>query len=147
MPSCEVGKMKKWKCPKCKREFEKQGQGHSCRTYPVKKHFERKELARKLYAKLKSSIIKNIGPTKIESLPCCIHFVRKFTFAAVFPMKDRIRITFATTAPIKNKRIKNSMQISKNRFYNVTEVSDYKEIDKQLIDMLRKASEFKKVAR
>ena len=48
-----------WTCPKCKRQFEKRNQVHSCNLYPLDKHFKGKEeIARPLYDKLREQIEK-----------------------------------------------------------------------------------------
>ena len=65
--------MKKlWKCPRCKREFAKENQTHSCRVYPLEEHFKNKDYAKSVFEYLKGKIEKEVGKLKIESLPCCI---------------------------------------------------------------------------
>jgi hypothetical protein len=38
----KVEKRRLWTCPKCKHKFERQGQSHSCRAFPLAQHFENK---------------------------------------------------------------------------------------------------------
>ena len=83
-----------WQCPKCKREFIKKNQSHSCVIYPIEKHFKGKEYSKDLFEKLINAIKKNIGEIKIESLPCCIHLVSSYTFSGVWLLKDKIRLDF-----------------------------------------------------
>lgn len=132
---------KKWKCPKCGREFAKKGQSHSCNIYPLDKHFKGKEdVARPLYNRLKSVIEKNIGPLKVESLPCCIHFVSDHTFAGVYALRDKIRIFFTLDYRLKSSRInKRFTQMSANRYLYTIDIGNEDEIDKELISWLKQA--------
>lgn len=137
--------MKKlWKCPKCKREFAKEKQMHSCTIYPVEKHFKNKEYSFGLYNKLKKKMREGIGDYKIESLPCCIHFVKTYTFGAVFALKDRIRISFGLEHKIETKKKHSYYQISKNRHYYRVDILNEKELDKELIGWIKEAYKIKK---
>jgi hypothetical protein len=105
-------------------------------------HFRRnpnKPLAKELFEDLKSKITKSIGKLKIESPPCCIHLVSNYTFGAVWPMKDRIRIDFRTDFKIKNKKVWKFIKMSANRYLYYLEIKDKKEIDKELISWIKKA--------
>ncbi len=137
--------VKLWKCAKCKREFAKKNQGHSCVSYPLENHFKGKDRAKELFNFLKEQIEKNIGPVKIESLPCCIHLVSNYTFGAVWAMKDRIRIDFRTNFKIESKIIWRMIQMSKNRYLYYFEIKDEKEIDKELLGWIDKAYQLNKI--
>jgi len=136
---------KLWTCPKCKRKFEKKNQVHSCNVYPLDKHFKGKEeVARPLYNNLKTKIKKNIGSFKVESLPCCIHFVSTLTFAAVFALKDKIRIHFTLDYELESSRIDKFTQMSTNRYLYSIDIEKEDEIDKELISWLKQAYNLKK---
>ncbi len=139
MPTMKTDKI--WKCPKCKRIFRKIGQQHSCVSYPIEKHFERKEYAKKLYNHLKTAMRKKIKPFTVESLPCCIHFVNKeaYTFAAVFALKDRIRIHIASGKKPEDSRIEEYSKISFSRYLCSIEIKDRTEIDASLITLLEQS--------
>lgn len=135
----KIEKKKLWTCPKCKRKFERQGQSHSCRPYPLAQHFERKPEGKALYDKLKSVIKKELGTFKVESLECCIHFVRTFTFAAVKILKDRIRVDFSLSRKIKSKRITYFTPMSAHRFLYCIDVMKEDDIDQELMDWIGEA--------
>ena len=101
-----------WQCPKCKREFAKKNQQHSCVVYPLAKHFEIKPFAKELFQHLKKRIIASIGPVKVDALPFCIHFVSSYTFGGVWAMKDGIQHAFPVDHPSKSPR-----QFKKMRMY------------------------------
>ncbi len=143
MPAAKKTIMTKqlWKCPKCGREFARKGQSHSCRTFPLDRHFAGKDSSRRLYEKFKAAVKKEVGAFKIESLECCIHLVRTFTFAAVKIMKDRIRIDFSLSHIIKSKRLKKPVPMSTHRFLYFVDITDESEIDRELLQWVREALE------
>ncbi len=129
-----------WTCPKCKRQFGKKNQVHSCTLYPLDKHFEGKEkVARPLYNKLTKQIEEQIGPLKVESLPCCIHFVSTYTFGAVYALRNKIRVTFASNRKLESPRIKKSTQMSKTRYLCAVDLERPDAIDEELVSWLREA--------
>jgi len=130
---------KLWQCPKCKREFAKKNQAHSCVSFPLENHFKNKAYAKELFEYLKDKIETKVGPLKIESLPCCIHLVSHYTFGAVWALKDKIRIDFRTNYLIKSKKIWKMIKMSRNRYLYYFEIKDKKEIDKELINWISKA--------
>lgn len=126
-----------WQCPKCKREFQKTNQSHSCISFPLAKHFEGKEKAKELFEFLKLQIEETVGPVKIESLPCCIHFVGSYSFGACWVMKDRIRIDFRLDHPIETKREHRTNQISSNRYMYYFDIFDKLEINQELLGWIK----------
>jgi len=107
-------------------------------------HFKGKEdVARPLYNKLQEKI-KKIGPLTVESLPCCIHLVGTYTFAAVYALKDKIRIHFALDYGLESPRIDKSSQVAKNRYQYSIDVKKEGEIDAELISWLKHAYNLKK---
>ena len=129
-----------WTCPECKREFLRKQQAHSCVHFPLENHFKNKGLAaRPLFDSLVKAIEKEIGPVKIESLPCCIHLVSSYTFGAVWALKDKIRIDFRIDTKISDPRVSKEVQMSPNRFLYYLDIKDQQEIDDKLIAWLRKA--------
>ena len=133
-----------WTCQKCGRKFERKNQSHSCNIYPLDKHFEGKEHAKVLYNRLKEEISKEIGPFTIESLSCCIHFVTTFTFAAVYALKDKIRVNFTLNYDLKNSRLVKVSQMSANRYLYDIDIRNESEIDGELISLLKQAYNLKK---
>lgn len=126
-----------WQCPKCKREFSKNNQSHSCVVYPIEKHFQNKDYSKKLFKELVNQIEKNIGRVKIESLPCCIHLVSGYTFSGVWLLKDRVRLDFRVPYNIESKRIINKEELSINRKLYYLEIVEEKDIDDELLGWIR----------
>jgi len=132
-----MGKM--WKCPKCRREFAKKGQTHSCTVYPLAKHFKNKEFAKTLYDELLHRLEKKAGKIKVESLPCCIHFVSSYSFGAAYALKDGIRIHFSLRRKIESPRIREYAKIASSRFMYGVDIKGKSEIDSELLGWLKEA--------
>ena len=129
-----------WKCPKCGREFAKKRQVHSCTVYPLERHFRGKEeIARPLYNKLIADIVRQIGPLKVESLPCCIRLVSNHTFAAIYALKTKIRIHFTLNCELKSNRIVKKTKMSANRYLHSIDIEKESAIDKEIISWLKQA--------
>ena len=140
----------KWVCPKCKRVFQKKNQGHSCTIYPVEKHFKNKDYAKKLYNDLKKIIKNKIGNFKIESLPCCIHFVTtktNYTFMCVYALKDGIKIHFTLPTDVKNARLPHYARMSNNRYLYELGLQTREEMNPELIKWLKEAYTMKTVTK
>jgi len=131
-----------WKCPKCNREFLKINQMHSCKVYPLKKHFENKKEAKKLYDQLLSAVKKEIGPFKVESLSCCIHLVdcrTKITYFCVYPLKDRLKLHISSDKILKSSKAGKFMKIGSKYKYEIFARNE-KDLDKELIDWLKESN-------
>ena len=132
-----------WKCLKCNREFSKINQMHSCKVYPVSKHFLNKEESKKLYEELLKVLKKEIGFYKIESLPCCIHIVNNktnFTYVCVYAIKDGIKLHISLDYLPKSSRIEKASQIGINKYKYRVFLKNKSEIDKELIDWIKEAN-------
>lgn len=135
-----------WTCSKCKRLFVNKNQVHSCRLYPVEKHLEGKgELAKSLYETLNEKIKREIGSFRIESLPCCIHFVKypAYTFAGVYILKDKIKIHFTLNPELEDSRVDKFSQMSAHRWLYSLDIRQKGEIDKELMNWLTRSYEKK----
>jgi len=137
---------KLWTCPKCKRQFEKKNQAHSCVRFPLANHFKNKDYAQSLFEHLKKEIIKNVGPVKIESLPCCIHLVSRYTFGAVWALKDGIRIDFRTDYKIKTRKSYRMIRMSANRYLYYFDIKNKQEIDRELLGWIKQSYRLHKKA-
>ena len=134
---------KLWTCPKCKRKFEKTNQSHSCTVYPVAKHLKGKEVGKMLYNALTTKMKKEIGRFRVESLPCCIHFVSTYTFAAVYALRDKIRIHFTLSHKLDSPRIGRFSHVSGKRYMYSIDIKDEKEMDKELMGWIKESAKTK----
>lgn len=80
-----------------------------------------------------------VGPFKVESLECCIHFVSTHTFAAVIILRNKIRVDFSLGRKMNNRRIVKSGPLSANRYVYYTDIFNEKDIDKELLDWIQEA--------
>jgi hypothetical protein len=133
-------KEKLWACPKCGRKFERKGQSHSCKAFPLEQHFIGKPKSTLLYKKLKEALKKKIGHFEIESLECCIHFVSGYTFASVKILKQHIEVGFSLNYFISSNKIKNCTQLSANRYLYYVKIMHEEDIDEILIKWIVEAN-------
>ena len=126
-----------WQCPKCKREFIKNNQSHSCVLFPIGNHFKNKESSKLLFENLIDTINRKVGEVKIESLPCCIHLVSSYTFSGVWILKDRVRMDFRTNYKIKSDKVLKEISLSKNRNLYYIEIKDETDIDDELLKWIK----------
>lgn len=82
---------------------------------------------------------KELSPFKVESLPCCIHFVSTFTFAAVKIFKEKIRVDFSLSQLIKNDRFTHFTPMSAHRWLYGVDVMNEDDIDQELLEWIRQA--------
>jgi hypothetical protein len=129
----------RWTCPNCGRQFQRRGQSHSCKLFNLKQHFEGKPQGKHLYQHLKKEIHEQIGPFKVESLHCCIHFVSIYTFAAVKIFKEKIQLEFGLTHKIKSSRITKVQKISTTTYLHFSSISTPQEIDEELLNWIKDA--------
>lgn len=132
-----------WTCPKCGRQFERKRQSHSCRPFKIEQHFKEKPAEKELYEKLKLAVKKQVGAFKVESLECCIHFVSTFTFTAVKIMGGKLRVDFALSRKIKDKRIVQEVKMSAHRWLYFVDIYKEDEIDKKLLRWIKDAHDRK----
>lgn len=135
----KVEKKRLWTCPKCKRRFGRQGQSHSCKAFPLERHFENKPEGKRLYQKLKEAAKNELGPFRVESLECCIHFETNFAFAGVKIFKNKIRVDFSLSWKITNNRIVRFTPMSAHRYLYSVDVMNEEDVDPELLEWLKEA--------
>ncbi|MDD3003161.1 MAG: hypothetical protein PHS06_04830 [Candidatus Shapirobacteria bacterium] len=113
-----------WKCKKCGRIFEKEGQMHSCNKIPLEEHFKNKDKAKDLFEFLVKKINSEIGKCKIISLPCCVHLFSNYDFLAILPKKENLEIRFKV---------------------GVFKIKSVEEIDDKFMDLIKESYFLKKI--
>ena len=96
---------------------------------------------RSFFEELKIKIEKNIGDIKIRPRNCCIHFMAKSAFMAVFIRKDKMRTHIMLDHEIKSSRISNFHKLSEKKYKYVVYLNDKKDIDKEFLGWVKKAYE------
>jgi CRISPR/Cas system-associated exonuclease Cas4 (RecB family) len=132
-----------WTCPNCQRQFERQGQMHSCKVFPIEQHFEGKPAGTLLYEKLKEAVAKQLGSLKVESLECCIHFVHTSTFLAVKILGNKLQIDFSLGRKMEHKRIVKFTQMSAHRYLYYVDILTETDIDDEVLAWIKEAYELK----
>ena len=131
--------MNNWTCPKCKRIFQKKNQMHSCKVFPIKKHFKNKDLAKEVYKYLFNVINKKVGKCKEISLPCCIHWFGNYDFIALLPKKDKLEVRFSLNRKVKSPRIFNDFPLFSKNYKICLYIQNKKEVDVELLKWLKES--------
>ena len=109
--------------------------------HTVKEHFENRvpEVKATYAAILKAA--KKFGPVKEEAKKTSIHLVRKSAFAGVATRKTALILTLKSDSDISSARITKREQASANRWYLETRLETPGQVDREIVNWLRKAYE------
>ncbi|MFC1687923.1 DUF5655 domain-containing protein [Patescibacteria group bacterium] len=130
----------KWTCQKCKREFNRKGQQHTCATKSLNEHFVNKYEAYKLYQQLLKKIGSQIGKIRVLSIPCCIHLIGTYDFIAILPKKDGVlEIRFALGRKLTNKRIFATVPLSSKSYKNCLRIQSPRDINSELLGWVKES--------
>ena len=132
-----------WICPKCKRQFKKTKQPHTCKRVSVVEHFKNKEKAKKIFDYLVDRINNDIGKCKVISIPSCVHLFSNYDFLAAFPKKEGLEIRFLLNKKLNSPKLKHCVKVSSKVFKNVFYINSEKEIDNEFIDWVRESYNLK----
>jgi hypothetical protein len=133
-----------WECPKCGREFSKEGQWHSCSTYTIHNHFKGKlDYLRQtfdyLIAKLRESV-----PLRIDSVKSAINLGATSHFGMIYVQKNSIKLEFLLDKKINDNRILRCKKVADNTFFYVIKLINKEDIDDKLLSWLVEAYSLKK---
>lgn len=132
-----------WTCSSCKRIFEKANQPHSCKKVPLELHFEGKSKSKEIFNTLFQRINREVGFTKIVSLPCCIHLFGTYDFMAALPKKDILEIRFGLERKLESKRLKQAVPVTQKIYKNCIDLNSSREINEELMNWLKEAYHLK----
>ncbi len=132
-----------WTCPKCKRNFFRASQPHSCHKIPLDQHFKNKEKSREIFHLLVKQIESNVGQCQIISIPCCIHLFGNYDFLAALPKKDGLEIRFALDRKLNTSRLKQCVPMSTKIYKNCLNLTTRNHINDELIKWLHQSYHLK----
>ena len=105
----------------------------------LSQHFEGKEPeVKSIYERIVKESRK-FGDVVEEPKKTSIHLVNKSAFAGVVTRKNALILNIKSAAPIKDKRIKKSEQISASRFHQEVKLTSADEVDSTLVGWLKDA--------
>jgi len=82
---------------------------------------------------------RKFGAVIEEPKKTSIHLVNKSAFAGVMTRKSALILNIKSAAPLKDKRIKKSEQVSASRFHQEVKLTSPDELDSVLIGWLKEA--------
>jgi len=129
-----------WLCPKCQRSFRNTNQLHTCKLVDKQDFFrKRPEYLYKLYKSIHKEV-SAFGDFREEAVaPDVIFFKTKSTFLAVKVKSKWLDIEFFLEKVEDAPPVKKFLQTSKNRAAHIVSIDEAEDIDKQLIDWMRRS--------
>jgi hypothetical protein len=128
-----------WGCPRCKRLFKRKNQWHSCVQMDAGKHFiGRQPNVKKVFDKILSET-KKFGPVNVSTVKNAIMLKSSGTFLAVKPKKEWLDMEFLLDEEINEFPVHKTFRISKNRVAHFMRLEKPAEVDKQLVNWIKRA--------
>jgi len=127
-----------WTCPKCKRQFGKKKQWHSCLSYSVEDHFKDKSPELKKTFDSLEQRARRFGPVRTDAVKSLITLSGQSHFAAVYVRKNSLSVEFALERKLSDERIEKSTKLL-NRYCHFVNLTKPQDVDKQLMAWLEEA--------
>jgi len=127
-----------WQCPKCRREFTRRGQPHSCGPYRVDDYLEGKPAAGVALYRLFESLALGIGDVVPAPAKTRIGFQHGRIFAAVNAVREaRIDVHIVTSSPIRGPRIRRVESLGPADHVNHFSIESTSQLDEEVAAWLR----------
>lgn len=128
-----------WICPFCKRKFSSANQSHSCATYPLEHHFEKRPgWYREAFDNITRHLIHK-ETVSVTSLKNTILFADRCTFLAFKPKAGHIDLEFVLSEEHNLFPIHKTIRISKNRVAHFVAIDSADQIDQHMIGLINAA--------
>jgi hypothetical protein len=128
-----------WKCPKCKREFLKKNQWHSCVSISIDKHFNnRPPILRKVFNVLQEEVEK-FGQVRIDPVQTSINIGGKFHCISIFVLKESLKLDFLLKKRIQSPRFIRIRGPTNNYYTYTLKLKHLNDINEELIVWLRES--------
>ncbi|QEE17946.1 DUF5655 domain-containing protein [Promethearchaeum syntrophicum] len=130
------GRIQKWICPTCGRNFARKNQSHSCELYSLKEHHFKKGTAStiQLYNRF-ISIFKKFKPILIEPLKNIIAIKKNSQFLTIQIQKNALKIIFRSYTLFSSPRL-NVIPVQEKMHYYQFKIQKLDEIDEELINWM-----------
>lgn len=127
-----------WKCPKCGREFTRQGQPHSCGPYRVDGYLEGKPSSGVALYRAFESLALGLGDVVLAPAKTRIGFQHGRIFAAVNAVREaRIDVHIVTSSPIRSPRIRRVESLGPADHVNHFAIESASQLDEEVAGWLR----------
>ncbi len=126
-----------WQCPKCRREFRKKNQEHSCEVISIEDHLvNRPSTIIDSFRKVSDYLIDLGDDVKVTPVKNTILFSVGSSFAAVKPRKSFLQIEFALAAKVETFPVFKVLQISKSKYLHYVRIEKKEEFNTQIKEWL-----------
>jgi hypothetical protein len=130
-----------WICPECNRTFRHPNQSHSCKTFPLEKHFlNRPAGLRTAWDKIYKTVT-GFGKVQVSILENAIIVGGKSTFMAFKTRKEYAELEILLDEEFSEFPVYKTFRVSKSRVAHFIRIQSAEEVDKQLRLWLKRAYE------
>ena len=131
---------RRWRCPRCGREFRNRNQWHSCRIVSVGSHFEGKPAnVREIYDALVAALEGRVGPIRIDAVAAGINFGGRAHFGGATPQRAALRVGFALARPVEHPRVVRREQVSSLLHVHAVKLAAPDDVDDELLNWFEEA--------
>ena len=128
-----------WKCPTCARRFAKKNQWHSCDAQSISRHFRDKDPEVLRIYELLVSLLRKLGPLRIDAVKTSINFASKYHFGGVAARKNYLRLGFLSEGMIDDERIGRTERLGPKRFHQSVVLRSPADLDGTIMGWLGNA--------
>ena len=126
-----------WECPKCRRRFVTANMWHSCGTFDLDHHFDKKsERVRRIYDDLVAAMESAVGDFEVVPQKTRICFMTQTRFANCRTLKSGLILNFGLPHHLSHPRIRVAKDEGSNWIIHEVRLEQPSDIDKTLLDWL-----------
>ncbi len=128
-----------WSCPRCRRQFAKAHQWHSCSVRSVDDHFRGKDKnLRSIFDALQRGVERS-GALRVDAVQSSINLVSTHHFGGIAVRSDYLRVGFILARAIDHERIERTEHIGPRRVAHHVHLRSLGDVDEQLLSWLAEA--------
>jgi hypothetical protein len=126
-----------WVCPKCQRQFARNGQGHECSpAMTLEEYFSTgPPFERPIFDAVMAGLDDRVGPIHVEPVSVGIFLKRARGFCELRPKTKWVAVGFGMPRTLQSHRLSRKVVDS----WHVVNVRTPEEVDDQLLDWLAEA--------
>jgi hypothetical protein len=130
-----------WTCPDCQRSFRHPNQSHSCKTFPIEKHFINKYFGLRPAWDEIFRTVSGFGKVQLSSMEHAIIVSVKSSFMAFKTRKEYAELEILMDEEFNKFPFYKTFHVSKSRVAHFIRIQTSAEIDEQLKAWLKRAYE------
>ncbi len=128
-----------WTCPKCKRQFARAKQAHSCQVVSLDGHLARASPATRKIFEAILRFLGGLGPLQVAPTKTSINLLSGTSLGSISIQHEQLTISFVLTKKASDPRLSGVLQLSPNSVVHRIRIASLAEFDTDVKDWLRQA--------